>query len=71
MRCPRCRRETNASTMSRFNTEMICLDCDERETNHPLYKQAAEAELAAVHAGNYNYAGVGCPRELYQPEKQD
>jgi len=64
--CDRCGVETRTTIMSRFNTETICLNCEEREREHPKYALAKEAELAAVQAGNYNYPGIGCPPELYE-----
>jgi len=51
-------------TMSRFNTDMICMKCEARERAHPKYAEAAEAELRQVRAGNYDYAGVGKPADL-------
>lgn len=63
--CRRCRQQTNITTMSRFNTDIICPSCEEREIAHPKYPEAAEAELRAVRAGNYNFKGIGCPPELY------
>jgi len=50
--------------MSRFNTDMICMECEDRERAHPKYAEAAAAELRQVRAGNYNYAGVGKPHDL-------
>jgi len=50
--------------MSIFNTEMICLDCKEREIRHPKYKEAQEAELKSIRNGNYNFHGIGKPKDL-------
>jgi hypothetical protein len=55
-----------ASTMSRFNTDIICLGCIEREQAHPKYREAADAELQAVRRGDYNFPGIGCPPDLYR-----
>jgi hypothetical protein len=52
--------------MSKFNTEEICMDCKEREKRHPLYAEADHCETEAVRAGNTNFAGIGCPPELYE-----
>ena len=65
MKCQRCRTETNVSIMSKFNTETICLDCKIREERHPDYARADRAETAAVRSGNYNFAGIGAPADLY------
>lgn len=42
--CNRCGVRPPALTMSRFNTDMICFTCEEKEKQHPAYA----AELAAV-----------------------
>ena len=47
--------------MSRFNTDAICMKCAEEERQHPDYKLAADAELAAVRSGNRNFEGIGWP----------
>ncbi len=58
IKCERCLKETTVTTMSYLNTEMICLECDLKEKDHPQYKEAKEAELAEVRKGNYNYKGL-------------
>jgi hypothetical protein len=62
--------DKTVSTMSYFNTDMICMGCTGREEAHPLYRQAREAEEAAVRRGHYNYPGIGCPPELYQRRRK-
>jgi recombinational DNA repair protein (RecF pathway) len=62
--CERCGTQTTTTTMSRFNTETICMSCEEREKKHPLYKKAQEAELKAVQQGNFNFPGIGKPADL-------
>lgn len=52
------------TTMSIFCTDMICLDCKDKEVKHPLYKQAREAEAEAVRRGDYNFPGIGKPSDL-------
>ena len=64
MKCQRCGGDATSSTMSRFNTQMICEPCEERERKHPRYAAAARAELEQVKAGNYNFKGVGKPADL-------
>jgi len=44
--------------MSRFNEDVICMDCVAKEKRHPKYKEAMEAEHAQVLGGNYNYPGL-------------
>jgi hypothetical protein len=58
MKCERCRKETNVTTMSWLNTQTICMDCSEREENHPRFKEAKERERQEVLNGNYNYKGL-------------
>ena len=62
--CNRCNQETAVTTMSRFNTDMICLECDDKEQEHPDYQRAKDAEQAQVDAGNLNFPGVGKPADL-------
>jgi hypothetical protein len=51
-------------TMSRFNTDMVCEDCESREKAHPKYAEAKAAELAAVRRGEHNFPGIGLPPDL-------
>jgi len=54
--CERCGKvPLIASMVSRFNTDVCCLDCIEDEKQAPNYRAAHDAELAAVKAGDYNY----------------
>ena len=41
--------------MSFLNTQMCCMDCLDKERDHPKYKDAKEEEARQVRAGNYNY----------------
>jgi hypothetical protein len=50
--------------MSRFNTQVCCMGCIEKEKKHPDYLFAEAAELAAVRAGDYNFKGIGLPAGL-------
>ena len=60
-RCDRCGSELKVRTMSRFNTDCICMKCAEEERNHPDYEKAVDAELAAVKRGDMNFPGIGWP----------
>jgi len=62
--CARCRRPADATILSMFNTEEICLDCQEREEQHPRYEEARRAEAEAVRRGELNFPGVGKPEDL-------
>lgn len=57
--CQRCYKPTIATIMSRFNTQQICLECEEAERKRPDYKKAAEAELDACRRGDFNFPGIG------------
>lgn len=62
--CTRCNKATSITTMSRFNTQIICMSCEEAERKHPKYAEAAEAEFQACKRGDYNFPGVGLPPDL-------
>jgi hypothetical protein len=64
MKCDRCRKPTNATMMSKFNTAEICIPCKDREESHPDYAAADRAEVAAVRNGDMNFPGVGLPADL-------
>ncbi len=50
--------------MSYFNTDFICLDCEEKERTHPAYAEAKRIEEEQVRQGNLNFKGVGKPPDL-------
>lgn len=58
-KCKRCIVSTNVTTMSRFNTDILCTDCERDERILPTYANAAAVELKAVQNGNMNYPGIG------------
>jgi len=58
-KCDRCRTETNVTTMSMFNTQVICMDCQDAERKRPDFEAARQAETEAVLRGDYNFPGVG------------
>lgn len=64
MKCERCGKTTLGTMMSKFNTQIICGDCKDSETQHPDYAAADQAEVEAVRSGNYNFPGVGLPADL-------
>lgn len=61
--CARCH-QASAMIMSFFNTDMICLDCQEKEKDHPRFEEARDAEVAAVRRGEANFPGIGKPEDL-------
>jgi hypothetical protein len=62
--CVRCHKQTAATIMSKFNQDVICMECKEKERNHPKYPEADAAEVAAVRQGNWNFPGIGKPADL-------
>lgn len=62
--CMRCHKPSDIFTMSRFNTDRICLDCQKKEKAHKDYQKAVEAEAEQVRRGNYNFIGIGKPADL-------
>lgn len=62
--CERCYTETNVTTGSYFNRQMICLECDRKERAHPKYAEAKRIEGEAVKRGDYNFPGIGKPADL-------
>ena len=63
-RCDRCGKETAITIMSMFNTQLICMEYKEQETKHPDYEQARTADESEIKNGNYNFQGVGKPKDL-------
>lgn len=63
-RCDRCGNETFSTIMSKFNTEMICLKCNQAEKKHPRYGEADQAEINEIKKGNMNFPGIGLPHDL-------
>lgn len=58
--CSRCGKDLNAGRiMSMFNEDCICLECAEKEKQHPDYQRARKAENEAVKRGEYNFKGIG------------
>lgn len=60
-KCDRCGKETYVTTMSYFNTDIICGECSDLEQLHPSYKRAKEVENDHVRDGDFNFSGVGLP----------
>ena len=50
--------------MSMFNTEMCCPGCIETERKHPDFERARAVELDELLKGNYNFPGIGLPKDL-------
>ena len=63
-KCDRCKAETNTTTMSMFNRQMICMDCKTKEKRHGQYQVAVMREREEVSNGNMNFEGIGLPDDL-------
>jgi len=58
-KCDRCGKDLQrGQIMSRFNTQVICLDCTAKEEKDARYAVAKAAEQDAVLRGDYNFRGV-------------
>lgn len=63
--CDRCGcPNNNHTTMSKFNTDEICMPCKDKEQAHPDYKRASDVEIEEIKKGNYNFEGIGLPEDL-------
>ena len=59
-RCDRCGADLSGGRiMSMFNTQVICMDCSEKERQREDYRQAVEADHEAIRRGDYNFPGIG------------
>ena len=59
-KCDRCGGSLDGGrTMSRFNTDCLCIGCAEAERHRPDYGKAVKAEMAEIRRGNYNFKGIG------------
>ena len=45
--------------MSMYNTQLLCMDCKDKECKRADYREAVEADLAEVKRGNYRFEGIG------------
>ena len=63
-KCERCGNPTTVTQMSLFNTDMCCSVCIEMEKAHPEFPKARARELDELLKGNYNFPGIGLPKDL-------
>ena len=49
--------------MSSFNEDCICMKCSEEERKKPEFKQAVQADIEQIKAGNFNFKGIGFPKK--------
>jgi len=63
--CERCGGDTKGkTTTSMFNQQVICMVCKDTEKKHTKYKDAHDADDAAILSGDYNFPGIGLPDDL-------
>ena len=62
--CDRCGRQAHTRKGSWFNTQMICGQCQQLEREHPLYEEAKRIENEQCFNGNFNFEGIGLPKDL-------
>lgn len=62
--CERCLADTDCTTGSWFNLQMICMSCSSEENSHPAIGVAKGLDNAAVLSGDMNYVGMGLPADL-------
>lgn len=63
-KCDRCHNKMGSAIMSKFNTDMICDKCKDKERKHPKYAEADQIETAMVRNGVFNFKGIGKPQDL-------
>lgn len=61
-KCERCGENSSTLKMSFFNEEMCCKNCLSIEQQHPYYEEAKKKEHQECLNGNYNYKGIGLPK---------
>jgi recombinational DNA repair protein (RecF pathway) len=62
--CARCGESLVASIVSRFNLDVICMVCSDKERAHPRYAEAVAQVEDALRQGNRNFRGIGKPSDL-------
>ena len=59
-RCARCGGSLDGGRiLSMFNEDVICMACKEKERQLPDYREAVEADNAAIRRGDRNFKGIG------------
>ena len=64
MGCDRCGIPDVTRQMSLFNEDMCCSVCIEMERAHPEFPKARTCELNELLKGNFNFPGIGLPKDL-------
>lgn len=65
MTCNRCNRESKMLWESVFDYNiLICVDCKEKESKHPMYFEAIQALDKAEKNSDFKFTGIGSPEDL-------
>jgi uncharacterized Zn finger protein (UPF0148 family) len=57
--CERCGAPLNGvRIMSMFNTQVICMNCKDKEKSDPEYNEAVQADHNEIKSGNFNFKGI-------------
>ncbi len=63
-RCGRCGCNTTEVSISFFDDELICNDCEKKERLHPKYELAVREMMAALKKDKFAFTGIGRPSDL-------
>lgn len=59
-KCDRCGGSLDKGRiMSMYNEDVICMECKDKETGRPDYKDAVAADHEHIRRGDYNFKGIG------------
>ena len=62
-RCDRCGAPLTVRILSMYNEDVICMECKEKERKRPDYREAVEADNAAIRRGDRNFKGIGLKKK--------
>ena len=63
-RCDRCGGSLDGGRiMSMYNEDVLCMTCKEKERQRPDYREAVEADNAAIRRGVRNFKGIGLKKK--------
>ena len=63
-RCDRCGGSLDGGRiMSMYNEDVICMACKEKERKRTDYRDAVEADNAAIRRGDFNFKGIWLGKE--------
>ncbi len=59
--CDRCHKSISQASISKFNSDIICSNCNDKEINHPKYQEATKINQEVKSS---NFRGIGKPQDL-------